>query len=372
MTQHPFSISLLALLLVSACNTMAWADGFNGGGFNSASSGQGHPDFNNLLAAAQYRFAQKDFPAAAALLEKLVVQEPKNAEAYNLLGKVYHRLGRLEQAKASYQTASSLAPDLLEPRYNLAMLLLDQGDSENSRRIMSEVCKSNANPEYIHDLGVVDEKLGQTQEALLCYQQAVQLLPNNSQFHYSLARRLYLDNQVEASVAEYQKSLQLDPNNIDAHNNLGVALADLGRYPEAVEQYEAALKINSNYPEAQQNLGYAQAHTSLGITYCKQGNSAKALEEYKKALVIDPNFADALYNLGLLYQNQGELDQAVQAYSSAIRSDPNNFKAHNNLGVAYHKLGKSELAKTEYNEALRLKPEFTEAQENLRSLQSGP
>ena len=324
------------------------------------------------LESAQQRFARQDFAGAAAQLEKLVVQQPNNAQAHNLLGQTYHRMGRLDLARTNYEKAASLAPNLPEARYNLAMVMLDQGEADNARRILLELLKQSPNPEYVHDLGVTDEKLGQIQEAEQCYEKACQMMPNNSQFHYSLARRLYLDHQLEQSVSEYKKALELDQNNIDAHNNLGVALADLGQYPEAIEQYQTALKINGNYPEAQQNLGYAQAHTSLGITYFKQGSSDKAVDEYKKALAIDPNFGDAYYNLGLVFQAQGAIEQAVQAYQAAIRCTPNNAKAHNNLGVAYHKLGKNEQAQNEYKEALRLKPDLQEAQQNLQELQPTP
>jgi tetratricopeptide (TPR) repeat protein len=350
---------LTTLLL---CLALAIALGTNG---SSASAAQ---DASDLFKSAQERFAGQDFKGAAGELEKLVAREPNNAQGHNLLGQTYHRMGRLDLARSNYEKAASLAPELPEPRYNLAMLLLDQGDAANARRILLELLKGTNNPEYIHDLGVIDEKLGQIQEAEQCYVKACQMMPNSSQFHYSLARRLYLDHQVEQSISEYQKALAIDPDNIDAHNNLGVALADLGQYPEAIEQYQAALKINGNYPEAQQNLGYAQAHTSLGITYFKQGNSEKAIAEYKKALEIDANFGDAYYNLGLLYQAKGAIEQSVQAYEAAIRCNPNNAKAHNNLGVAYHKLGKNDRAQNEYKEALRLKPDLAEAQQNLQDL----
>jgi tetratricopeptide (TPR) repeat protein len=348
----PWGFAFTVLLLTTIVGTCVLAQG------------------SDPLESAQERFARQDFAGAAAQLEKLVVQQPDNAQAHNLLGQTYHRMGRLDLARPNYEKAVSLAPNLPEARYNLAMLMLDQGEADNARRILLDLVKQSPNPEYIHDLGVTDEKLGQIQEAEQCYDKACQMMPNNSQFRYSLARRLYLDHQVEQSVSEYKKAIELDPNNIDAHNNLGVALADLGQYPEAIEQYQAALRINGNYPEAQQNLGYAQAHTSLGITYFKQGSKDKALEEYKKALAIDPNFGDAYYNVGLLLQAQGAIEQAMQAYQAAIRCSPNNAKAHNNLGVAYHKLGKNEQAQNEYKEALRLKPDLAEAQQNLQDLQS--
>jgi Flp pilus assembly protein TadD len=326
----------------------------------------------DLFRNAQQYIGAGDFQAAAQVLETLKTQQPQNPQVFNLLAQTYHRLGRLDLARADYEKTVQLAPDSPDARYHLAMVLLDMNDAQTAQGILIDLLKRNGNPEYLHDLGVVDEKLGQTQEARQCFEQACQAVPNSSTFHYSLARRLYLDHQIEPAITEYQKALEIDPNNIDAHNNLGVALADLGHYPEAIEQYQAALKINGSYPEAQQNLGYAQAHTSLGITYFKQGNAEKAMDEYRKALEIDPDYSDAYYNLGLLYQARGAGEQAIEAYRRAIRCNPNNADAHNNLGVAYHKLGKNDLAQNEYKEALRIKPEFKEAKENLQALPATP
>ncbi len=329
-------------------------------------------DARDLLQRAAEKFDARDFTGTAALLEDVTARQPNNASALILLGKSYHHLGRLGAAQASFEKAISLDRQSPEASYNLAMVLLDKGELQSAEKILAELCQNNKNPDYWHDLGVIKERLGQDEQSLQCYQDAIKLEPNRSQFHSSLARRLYLNHQLDQSIEEYKKALALDPSNIDAHNNLGVAFSESGKYPEALEQYQAALQLNSRYPEAQQNLGYAQAHTSLGITYYKQNNRGKALEEYQLALSIDPNFADAYYNLGVLYQSQGTNEKAEQAYLAAIRLSPTNAKAHNNLGVIYHKLGKSQLAETEYKEALGLKPDFAEAQQNLQALNAKP
>jgi len=327
-------------------------------------------DAEGLYDKAQGYFIEHKFDDSLHCLERLVAVEPANARARNLLGKVYHRLNNLELAEANYRKSAQLAPSVTEPRYNLAMLLFDKGDVDQASQIMKQVCSEGANPEYLHDLGVIFEKQGDLTDANKAFEAAAKMVPNNSEYHYALARSLYLNQQVNAAIAEYQKAISLNPNNIDAHNNLGVAYNDLGKFAEAIEEFQIALKINGNYPEAQQNLGYAQAHTSLGITYFKQGNDEKALDEYRKALNIDPNFADAFYNIGLLYQKEGGFDQAIQAYQSAIRSDPNNAKAHNNLGAAYLQSGKRDLAMAEFSTALKIKPNFAEAKRNLEDLRS--
>nr|XP_032819549.1 tetratricopeptide repeat protein 8 [Petromyzon marinus] len=55
-----------------------------------------------------------------------------HAEAYNNLGVLEHRRGHLDQAKALFQTASSLAPHMYEPHFNYASLSNQLGDLQSS------------------------------------------------------------------------------------------------------------------------------------------------------------------------------------------------------------------------------------------------
>ncbi|XP_048830662.1 tetratricopeptide repeat protein 8 isoform X2 [Brienomyrus brachyistius] len=64
---------------------------------------------------------------------KLALASNNNhAEAYNNLAVLEFRKGRIEQAKAFLQTASSLAPHMYEPHFNLSTLSDKMGDLQSS------------------------------------------------------------------------------------------------------------------------------------------------------------------------------------------------------------------------------------------------
>jgi tetratricopeptide (TPR) repeat protein len=65
-----------------------------------------HPD----LTAARAAIKLKDFKRAVKLLDRVVGAEPKNADAYNLLGFSQRNLGNLQQALTYYNIALSLDP----------------------------------------------------------------------------------------------------------------------------------------------------------------------------------------------------------------------------------------------------------------------
>jgi Tfp pilus assembly protein PilF len=59
-----------------------------------------------------------------------------------------------------------------------------------------------------------------------------------------------LDN----AVTHFEQALRLDPEQHQVHNSLGELLVRQGKIPEARTQFEAALKIRPHYTAAEQNL----------------------------------------------------------------------------------------------------------------------
>jgi len=58
----------------------------------------------------------------------------------------------------------------------------------------------------------------------------------------------------EEAIECYEKALEIDPKFVKAWNNKGLALNGLGKYEEAIECYEKALEIDPEYTYAKENL----------------------------------------------------------------------------------------------------------------------
>ncbi|HEY9778184.1 MAG TPA: tetratricopeptide repeat protein [Planktothrix sp.] len=332
------------------------------------SGGASAAELEDLYKKGEAAYAQKNYGEAASYLQTILSSNPNFARAHNLLGRIYHKSGKIELAITEYKKALSNDSHLTEARFNLGVACFDQGEYEQALHYFEAAASREKNGEYEYNLALTLQKLNERDKAIEAYLRAVKIDPKNAVAHYSLGRLLQESGDNDKAIIEYKAALQINPNFADAHNNLGVAYGAKGDYNGSIAEFQAALKVNPELPQAQQNLGYAQAHTSLGITYFKQGDYDRAFDEYKKALKIDPGFADAQYNLGLLYQKKGEVETAVGHYQAAIKLDPKNAKPHNNLGVAYSQLNKVDLAEAEYRQALKLNPNYQEAQQNLTSL----
>lgn len=90
-------------------------------------------------------------------------------------------------------------------------------------------------------LGLMHEKLKNTQEALQIYIRLIKQNPNNANAYKSIARLLKEDGQAFESLGFYQRGYDLDPS-IETASDLALSYADFGLYEKACNYYQIALK----------------------------------------------------------------------------------------------------------------------------------
>uniref|UniRef100_A0A2P2LLG0 protein O-GlcNAc transferase n=1 Tax=Rhizophora mucronata TaxID=61149 RepID=A0A2P2LLG0_RHIMU len=234
------------------------------------------------------------------------------------------------------------------------------------------------------------QALGLPQEAIVCYQRAVQTRPNYAIAYGNLASTYYERNQLDLAILHYKQAIACDPRFLEAYNNLGNALKDVGKVEEAIQCYTQCLTLQPSHPQALTNLGniymewnmipaaasYYKAtlavttglsapFNNLAVIYKQQGNYADAISCYNEVLRIDPLAADGLVNRGNTYKEIGRVSEAIQDYIHAITIRPSMAEAHANLASAYKDSGLVDPAIKSYRHALHLRPDFPEATCNL-------
>ena len=105
------------------------------------------------------------------------------------------------------------------------------------------------------------------------FQRALELEPNNAQFHYMYAF-LYLVamGQIDAALGEFHNALLLDPLSGIINTNYAYTFSAAHRYDEAVQQYRKTLEIDPSFLTA--NRKFAQ-------TYAVMGKWAEADQSYR-------------------------------------------------------------------------------------------
>ena len=72
-------------------------------------------------------FKKKDYPTALAYLNEAIELDPRYAPPYFFKSEIYRAMGNLTKERVLLQRTLALEPKFLEPRYRLAVVLLQEG-----------------------------------------------------------------------------------------------------------------------------------------------------------------------------------------------------------------------------------------------------
>jgi serine/threonine protein kinase len=168
---------------------------------------------------------------------------------------------------------------------------------------------------------------------------------------------LSLDNlgYTDEALECYDRAIDLNPEFADAYVNRGLAYDKKGEYDLAIRDYNRAIELN---PE------YAEAYINRGLAYYNKGEYDMAIRDYNKAIELKHEFALAYNNRGNVHKDKGEYDLAIMDFDRAIDLNPEFAEAYNNRGVVYYKKGEYDLEIRDYDIAIELNPELAVAYYN--------
>ena len=126
--------------------------------------------------------------------------------------------------------------------------------------------------EWINEGKTFSDK-GQYKEAIICYDKAIELNPNNETAWNNKGYSLKELQSHEEAIACYDKAILLKPKDEYPWNNKGYSLICLKRYEEAMSCLDMALIWNSSFDFAWKNKG---------ICFAKQSYYVEASECFKK------------------------------------------------------------------------------------------
>ena len=184
---------------------------------------------------------------------------------------------------------------------------------------------------------------------------------------YEQAVRNLSENRLSLGMAALKEALQLDPENTQYHNTLGLVLLNLGRPVDAQAEFQTAIDLDKTNPDLQHNLGIALA---------QQNRFNEAIAAYKQALSY-PTYTTpevAYYNMGEAYIRLNKPQEAQESFRAAIQLEPTMVAAHYGLGLALSQGGRRDDAKAAFRQARDLDPAspFSELAKNaLKQLGDG-
>jgi tetratricopeptide (TPR) repeat protein len=214
------------------------------------------------FALAQIKDLQYETQAAIGYYQQSLQLDPDNADGWNRLGRLFRRVGELDQAMSAYQTVVNL------------------GQKHNDQQ---EIAIAYAN------LGSVYNTRGKFDKAIEMFQE-----------YFAITKSLGNKKSIAVSYIK-----------------LGIDYQTFGELDKAIEYHQKALQLGTK-----EEVG--AAYGNLGLVYYRRGELDKAVEMYNEALTISQklgnkeNMATICNNLGIMYKTRDELDKAVEMHNKAL------------------------------------------------------
>jgi len=119
------------------------------------------------IAAGRKAIEAKDYKAAVGYLTKAVQEEPNNADAQNMLGYSYRKVGTFDKSMDSYQRALKIDANNRSAHEYLGELYLDMNQPDNAEKqlvVLKKACPFFGKCEEYDDLKEAIEKYKTTKK----------------------------------------------------------------------------------------------------------------------------------------------------------------------------------------------------------------
>ena len=269
-------------------------------------------DLDRQFQSAVAQYEAGHFPAAAAILEKLLPSAPESFELHELLGLVYSAQSQDAKAGEHLEKAVRLNPKSAAARSNLAAHFV---------------------------------RVGKTSEAEQQFRKAVELEPENFDANHNLGEAYIRQGKIADAAPYLEKAQRIDATNYDNGYDLALAYISVGRSKDARAQIQALLQQKNS----------AELHNLLGEVEEKDGNFVVAANEYETAAHMDPSESN-LFDWASELLVHRTLEPSITIFRDAVQRYPQSSRLAIGLGMALYSLGKYDDAVTSLLRAADLSP----------------
>ncbi|HEV2912986.1 MAG TPA: tetratricopeptide repeat protein [Pyrinomonadaceae bacterium] len=258
-------------------------------------------------------------------LNSVLKVRPSDPVAFNLLGTIRAKQGRLDEAEAFFSRAIRIDNQLLGAHMNLAYLYLLRGAPEKTALELKEVLR---------------------------------LDPNNTDASHRLAWLLLSQGRFDECISFIEKVKATHALTAPLMVMLGDAYSKKGEFEKAEGSYLAAINEQGNNADAL--LGLARVRQARGDAE----NAALYLRRAKDVLADSP---DQLYRFALAALNSDLIDDAMRAVKRAVELKPDEPVYYFVLGIAWLRAKKPDLQEAEgaFRQFLKARPDDSQGQLNL-------
>jgi len=325
--------------------------------------------------------------SAAAQLAPPV--DPQSFNAQYTLAVSYLQKGDVKTAIPYLRRAHEIDPAHYDNGYNFGLALLETGNIDEARGIVTRLVKVKETGELHNLLGDIEERAGNLDPAAEHFQRAAHMdateehlfdwgnihlrrrsgnnalavftagvarYPASPRLQIGLGIAQYARGKYSEAVASFCRAVDLDPSDPRPYDFLGEIYGIAPEFgPEVTERLAGFVKAHPNN---------ANAHLYYALSLWK-GQRASAdstpidfaqIESLlRRAVTLEPTLARGHLELGILLSEHQRYEDAIEPLVHATRLDPRDAQAHYRLAQAYRRTGRTALAEQSLQRFQQLK-----------------
>lgn len=204
------------------------------------------------MLAARFENSAGDFAAAERHLRSALELDPATLEGYAILGRMYLRQRKLDEARREFEQLAKRTPNPVASKTMVAVIYDLQNRPIEATKIYEEIVGATSRAAVAsNNLAWRYAENGEKLDfALQLAQSAKAQLPEQPEVDDTLGWVYYKKNMPQLAIPPLENSVKRDPANGMYHLHLGLAYAKAGRKQDAIRALEQALKLKSDLPGA--------------------------------------------------------------------------------------------------------------------------
>jgi len=206
------------------------------------------------------------------------------------------------------------------------------------------------NAQAFHVLAMALERMGHLHKALVTYEQAFALDPNDPDLLLNLGLTAWNQKMIDEAANMFRLFIGTCPDSPLGYNNLGTILSDMGDVTTAIETLRAAI-----YRMPEQAILW----NALATVLAENGRAEESIVFYQESVRLQPGLARPYHNLGFAYSHLGRLEDALAAYDASLAraTDPTErMESRHSRSICLIGMGRLEEGFAEYE--IRNNPRF--------------
>jgi tetratricopeptide (TPR) repeat protein len=273
------------------------------------------------------------------------------------------REGNLAACREALDGLLARSPQHFDARLLLAELLLSEEEYDSARKHLEmAIAERPDHARSQHMMGLLLEATDEEAEAIVYYQRAAELEPQNEQYAQSCRDSAGAIEEPPAESESDSRPALPSPIALAAHQQSKVpdghgsgkpALTDAERAFAAGDLPTARLLLTKAIEREPDNPELVVRAAVLALRH-EQSDTAVFL--LQPAVIRFSDSAALLCTLGTAYYRQGDYGAAQRALQQALSLDNSNALAYLLMGCTLEKLGQSAAAKSQFEHARRLDP----------------